>query len=154
MMAETTLEASMAPSVRVTPQQAANKWKERLSAATTEIEQGVARVTVAPGMAAAAQLQKYLTGVQESAQKWRANVSRVSLGEWQDAMKTVGIPRIASGAAAKVGKVEQFQSEFQPHLEKVMAQVHAMPSANQSQRIQRAVAMMEGNAKFKRGSSN
>jgi hypothetical protein len=66
-------------------------------------------------------------------------------------MKTVGIPRIASGAAAKVGKVEAFQAEFQPHLERVMATVHAMPSTSLSQRIQRAVAMMEGNAKFKRG---
>lgn len=141
----------MAPTVRVTPQQAANKWKERLSASTAEIESGVARVTVAPGMAAAAQLQKYLAGVQASAQKWRANVSRVSLSDWQESMKTVGIPRIASGAAAKVGKVEAFQAEFQPHLEKVMAQVHQMPSTSQAQRIQRAVAMMEGNAKFTRG---
>ena len=139
------------PAVRVTPQQAANKWKERLSASTAEIEAGVSRVTVAPGMAAAAQLQKYLTGVQESAPKWRANVSRVSLSEWQDSMKTLGIPRIAAGAAAKVGKVEAFQQEFQPHLEKVMAVVHNMPSTTQAQRIQRAVAMMEGNAKFQRG---
>lgn len=145
------MENMMATGVRVTPAQAASKWKDRLSAATTEIEQGVARVQEAPGMAAAKQINKYLAGVQASAQKWRTNVSRVSLGEWQDAMKNVGIPRIATGAAAKVGKVEQFQAEFQPHLEKVMAEVHAMPSDNLAQRIQRATRMMEGNAKFTRG---
>lgn len=141
----------MAAGVRVTPAQAAAKWKDRLSAATTEIEQGVSRVQEAPGMAAAKQINKYLAGVQASAQKWRTNVSRVSLGEWQDAMKNVGIPRIATGAAAKVGKVESFQAEFQPHLEKVMAEVNAMPSDNLAQRIQRATRMMEGNAKFQRG---
>jgi len=143
----------MATSVRVSPQEAATKWKERLSAATGEIERGVAKVTVAPGMAAAAQMQKYLNGVTENAQKWRTNVSKVSLAEWQESMKTIGIPRISQGAAAKVGKVEQFQAEFQPHLESVMKQVNAMPSTTQSQRIQRAVAMMEGNAKFKRSGS-
>lgn len=141
----------MATAVRVTPQQGSAKWKERLSAATQEIEQGVARVQTAPGMSAAAQLQKYLTGVQENANKWRANVSRVSLQEWQNAMKSVGIPRIAQGAAAKVGKVEAFQAEFFPHLETVMKQVNSMPSVTQAQRIQRAVAQMEGAAKFKRG---
>jgi hypothetical protein len=140
----------MATSVRVSPQEAATKWKERLSAATGEIERGVAKVTVAPGMAAAAQMQKYLNGVTENAQKWRTNVSKVSLAEWQESMKNVGIPRISQGAAAKVGKVEQFQAEFQPHLEAVMKQVNSMPSTTQAQRIQRAVAMMEGNAKFKR----
>ena len=143
----------MATSVRVSPQEAATKWKERLSAATGEIERGVAKVTVAPGMAAAAQMQKYLNGVTENAQKWRTNVSKVSLAEWQESMKTVGIPRISQGAAAKVGKVEQFQAEFQPHLESVMKQVNAMPSTTQSQRIQRAITMMEGNAKFKRSGS-
>ena len=143
----------MATSVRVSPQEAATKWKERLSAATGEIERGVAKVTVAPGMAAAAQMQKYLNGVTENAQKWRTNVSKVSLAEWQESMKTIGIPRISQGAAAKVGKVEQFQAEFQPHLESVMKQVNAMPSTTQSQRIQRAIAMMEGNAKFKRSGS-
>lgn len=143
----------MATSVRVSPQEAATKWKERLSAATGEIERGVAKVTVAPGMAAAAQMQKYLNGVTENAQKWRTNVSKVSLAEWQESMKTIGIPRISQGAAAKVGKVEQFQAEFQPHLESVMKQVNAMPSTTQSQRIQRAITMMEGNAKFKRSGS-
>lgn len=140
----------MATNVRVSPQEAATKWKERLSAATGEIERGVAKVTVAPGQAAAMQLQKYLNGVAENAQKWRTNVAKVSLTEWQDAMKTIGIPRISQGATAKVGKVEQFQAEFQPHLEAGMKQVAAMPSNTQSQRIQRAVAMMEYNAKFAR----
>lgn len=142
----------MSPAVRGTPAENAKKWQERLSAATAQIEAGVARVTVAPGMAAAQQLQKYLSGVQENAQKWRSRVSGVSLQSWQDSMKTVGIPRIASGAAAKVHKVEAFQAEFAPHLERAMAVVHSMPSNSLGQRIARAVKMMEENAKFKRGS--
>lgn len=108
------------------------------------------KVTEAPGVAAARQLQKYLNGVTENAQKWRQRVASISLQSWQESMKNVGIPRIASGAAAKVHKVEEFQAEFFPHLEAVMKQVNGMPSTTQAQRIQRAVAMMEGNAKFKR----
>lgn len=137
--------------VRVTPQQGATKWKERISAATQEIKQGVEGVTVAPGMAAAAQANKYLAGVQENVGKWRNNVSKVSLEQWKSDMIEVGIPRIATGAAAKVGKVEAFQAEFFPHLERVKAEVDAMPSTNLAQRIQRAVKMMEGNATFVRG---
>jgi hypothetical protein len=143
----------MATSVRVSPAQAAEKWKTRLSGATQEIEQGVMKVTVAPGLAAANALQKYLNGVNENAQKWRKNVANVSLSDWQTSMKEVGIPRISSGATAKVGKVQAFQEEFQPHLEAVMKQVNGMPSDTRAQRIQKAVAMMEGNAKFERKSA-
>lgn len=141
----------MATKVRSTPAEASKKWAEKLSAATAEIERGVMKVEVAPGISAAAQMQKYLTGVQENATKWRTNVSRVGLGEWQSSMKSLGIPRIAQGATQKIGKMESFQSEFFPHLEQVMQKVNNMPSTTKAQRIQRAVAQMEGAGTFVRG---
>lgn len=144
----------MANAVRVSPQQATAKWLSRIQAATQEITQGVERVQTAPGQAAAAKFQKWVTGVQESAQKWRRNVARVSLQEWQDSMKQIGIPRVAQGAQAKQGKVERFQSEFFPYLEAGMRQVASMPDTTLEDRIAKATAMMRYNANFKRGGAN
>lgn len=141
----------MAPTVRVTPAQATAKWLSRIQAATQEITQGVERVQTAPGQLAAAKYNKWITGVQEAAQKWRRNVSRVSLQEWQDAMKNVGIPRIAQGAQQKQHKVEAFQAEFFPFLEGKMRIINAMPDNTLEDRIAKATAMMRANAEFKRG---
>lgn len=141
----------MAQQVRVSPQQGTAKWQARIQAATQEIMQGVERVQTAPGVLAAAKFQKWVTGVQEAQQKWRRNVSRVSLQEWQDSMKNVGIPRIAQGAQQKAGKVERFQAEFFPFLEQGMRQINAMPDNTLEDRIAKSAAMQRYNAGFKRG---
>jgi len=137
--------------VRVNPSQATEKWVSRLSGATQEIAAGVQRVQTAPGMLAAAKYQKWLTAVQEGANKWRRNVAAVSLQDWQHLMTNVGIPRIAQGAQAKKGKFEHFASEFFPHLERGLSTVHAMPDTSFEDRVQRAVAMMRHNRTFRRG---
>lgn len=140
----------MALKVRVTPEQAADKWASRLGAATQEITQGVARVTEAPGQKAAAKFDKWLQGVQSNANKWRANVARVPLSDWQKSMTEIGIPRISQGAQQKKGKTLAFQQAFFPHLEAGMARIDAMPDTTLADRINRAVAMMNHNANFKR----
>lgn len=136
--------------VRGTPNSIADKWKTRLSGATAEIQAGIQRVNVAPGQQAAAKKDKWLNNVQASQDKWTRNVSRVSLSDWQNAAINVGVPRIAQGAAQKVGKVESFMSDFLPHLERGQAAVRAMPDNTFEARVQRAVAMMRHNATFKR----
>src|SRR5512143_2754835 len=137
--------------VRVTPEQATAKWVNRLSSATNEIQQGVARVQVAPGQAAAAKFQKWLQSVNDSANKWRRNVANVSLSDWQASMTNIGIPRIAQGAQQKQGKFERFAAEFFPHLERGISTVKAMPDTTFEDRIQRSVAMMRHNRDFRRG---
>lgn len=138
--------------VRVTPSQAKDKWASRLGAASTEITNGVNRVTVPPGQAAAAKFDKWLAGVQASAQKWRSRVASVPLETWK-AATLAGIPRIASAATAKAGKYEAFASEFYPFLEQGMNKVHAMPDNTVDARINRAVEMMRHNATFRRSGS-
>lgn len=135
--------------VRVTPDQGAQKWQSRLSAASTEIQNGVNRVSVAPGQLAAAKFDKWLTGVQQAAQKWRSRVASVPLETWR-AATIAGIPRIATAAQAKQGKYQAFASEFYPFLEAGMQKVQALPDSDINARIQRAVAMMQYNATFKR----
>jgi hypothetical protein len=135
---------------RVTPEQAAQKWASRLSGATTEIQQGVNSVTVAPGVAAARQKDVWLAKVTAAKDKWASRVASVPLQEWQQKMLTVGVPRIAQGASANQGKVDAFMAQFLPHLDAGVAKIKAMPKATLADSIQRAVAMIQHNAEFRR----
>lgn len=137
--------------VRTTPEDATKKWVDRLSGSTAEIQAGVARVTQAPGVAAAAKYQKWLSGLQNSQEKWRRNVAAVSLADWQQSMTSIGVQRIAQGAQAKQGKYQRFMAEFIPHLERGQQALRAMDDTTLEARIQRAVAMMRHNATFRRG---
>lgn len=128
----------------------AQKWQQRLSAATTEIAAGVDAVTTAPGAAAAAQRAKWLAKVTASQDKWARNVARVSLDDWKTAMKTTGVQRVAQGAQAKQGKVESFLAEFLPYVAQGASQVRRMPGTTVEDGIARAAAMIRHNAAFKR----
>lgn len=135
---------------RVTPEQATAKWVQRLSGSSQQITDGVRGVQVAPGQRAAASADLWLQRVTQSRDKWARRVGSVSLGEWQDAMINVGIPRIASGAQAKQGKVQDFMSQFLPYVDQGVAKVKAMPKGDINASIARAVAMIQHNANFKR----
>lgn len=134
---------------RVTAQQAAEKWKARLSAAGQQITDGVNAVTVAPGTKAAQAADLWLQRVSAAKDKWKARVASVGLQEWQQSMID-NIPRIAQGAQAKAGKVEQFMTEFLPHLDAGVAKVNAMPKGGLQESINRAAAMITHNSTFKR----
>lgn len=136
--------------VRVSPEQGSQKWQTRLSGATTEIQNGIDRVTQAPGQKAAAKRQKWLQNVQASQDKWARNVSAVSLEDWKNFFKNVGVPRIAQGAQAKQGKYTAFAQQFYPFLDRGIQQIEGMPDTTFEERVQRAVAMMRHNRNFKR----
>lgn len=137
--------------VRKSPQEATDKWVTALGQAGPEIEAGVKRVQTAPGQLAAAQKAKYIAGVQEKANKWANNVARVDLPTWQNSMLKLGVPRVAQGAQEKRGKMEAFQAEFFPYLDRVMAEVARMPTVTKAQRIQKMVAMVTKTGEFQRG---
>lgn len=136
--------------VRVTPEQAQQKWVTRLSGATQDIQNGVQRVQVAPGQQAAAAKNKWLANVTAAADKWQRNTGAVSLQMWQQYMLQVGVPRIAQGAQAKQAKWGAFAAQFFPHLEAGISKIAGMPSTTLEDNINRAVAMMRHNASFKR----
>jgi hypothetical protein len=136
--------------VRASSDQATQKWVTNIGQATERITSGVQAVQTAPGQKAAAAHQKWLTRVQESADKWRQRVGSVSLQDWQNAMVNVGIPRIAQGAQAKQGKMKAFMDDFLPYLQNGVSKVEAMPSVTLEDNINRAVAMIRHNSQFKR----
>lgn len=138
--------------VRTSPQQATAKWTARLQASTAEMTQGVARVSQAPGAQAAAKYDKWLAGIQASAEKWRRNVAAVTLESWKSSMTNIGIPRAAEGAVKKANKYEAFATDFYPFLAGAMAKVNAMDDSSYAARKAKASAMMDALHAYKRGS--
>ena len=134
-----------------TPEQVAAKWAQNLGAATQYITAGVNAVTVAPGQQAARQVDAWIQGVQAARNKWQQRVGAVTLQEWQQAMITKGVPRVASGAQAAVPKMSQFLGEFLPFQERVTQQVRSMPKGGLEAGINRAIAQIRGTAQFQRG---
>lgn len=132
------------------PNDVAAKWASRLSASTTEIQNGVNQVQTAPGQAAAAQADLWLAKVMASKDKWKNNVGKVSLADWKNKMLTVGVPRIASGATANQPKMAAFMSQFLPYLEAGRATIDAMPKMSIEDSIAKAAAQIRYNAKFVR----
>jgi hypothetical protein len=68
-------------------------------------------------------------------------------------MITVGIPRVASGAQANVGKVQAFLADFLPFQDRITAQVRSMPRGTLEQNIARATQQMRLTAGYKRGAN-
>lgn len=138
----------------LTPQQLSQKWARNLGASTEAIKQGVQAVTTSPTAKAANRADAFLMGVQKSVAdgKWQAGLRRVTLEDWKNSMLNKGVNRIASGATAAQGKMENFLADFLPHVQSGMAALQSMPRGDLAQNIQRAVFMMEHNSKFKRRS--
>lgn len=127
----------------ITPQQAAQKWVDRLSAATNSIRDGVNNVKTAPGQLAADRRDAYLQGVQANVGKWARNVAAVSLADWKKATLDKGLPRVAPGAAAAKDKFTRFMTDwlnFQASV--VQPALASQPRGTIDQNIQRAVTTM------------
>lgn len=135
------------------PNMVAQRWVTNLGGAVEKIRQGVQAVTTSPTQAAAAAGQLWQQRVNDPATlaKFQRGLQRVSLADWQNAMLSKGIPRIAQGAQASKDKFVAFLTQFLPFVQNVAAQVHQMPKATLEDRINRAVAQIRGNAAFRRG---
>lgn len=136
--------------VRSDPQAATAKWLSNLSNATAAMTAGANRVTVSPGVAAAAAADKWLAKVTAAQAKFKARVGAVTLQQWQQAYTTYGVQRVASGAQAKQGKMLAFQQDWQAFLSANMAKIDRMPTTTLQDGINKAVAQIQLNASFKR----
>lgn len=128
----------------------ANKWSTNLGNAQTEMQAGVARVRVAPGVAAAAAKQKWVAQMTstQTQNKWEQNVRAVSLGAWQQSMNDLGIQRAAAGAQAKKQKMVNAMTKLLPFIDNLQGTVKAMPDVTPQDREQRALAWMRGMRQF------
>jgi len=129
---------------RYTGAQVLAKWKQRLDASTEYIKQGVSRVTVAPGQAAAAAADRMVAGVQASVSsgQWQRRVSSVSLQDWQNAVINKGIPRIPAGTAQAVATKAPVFDALLAAVDTAKAAANALPRGGLEQGISRANAYM------------
>lgn len=104
---------------------AAEKWKAQTSAAGTTWAAGIDSVQVAPGIAAAAAQDRYLSGVNSNASKWARNTAAVPLQTWKDTSKTKGASRLASGAQAGMAK---YQTQIQRVLDAEKSIIAGLPA--------------------------
>lgn len=131
-----------------TPDQAAAKWAQNLAGSTQRITDGVNAVTVSPGQAAARNKAAYQQNTMAAVDKWAARSAAVPVDAWRQATITKGIPRIAAGATAAQPKMQDFMSQFLPHVASV---VNGLPQrGNLDQNIARMTSAVRGMAAFKR----
>lgn len=91
----------------------ANRWHQGFANAGPKWTAGINAVDRAPGIDAAAAKDRYVSGVNANADKFAANVSRVTLTEWKQQATTKGASRLASGAQAGAPK---YQAKIGPVL--------------------------------------
>lgn len=137
---------------KVTPEEGATKLIDRARAAAPHIADQVRKVTVAPTEQAAAKIDKmeanFLDAVRSG--KVERGLRRVSLSDWQTAMVEKGVPRIVPGLEASRSKIVEFNRQFYPFLERVQAEIAAMPDTTLEDSIQRMVTNVRKIAEFKR----
>lgn len=129
---------------RVNAQEWLSKWGTNLNGAGTYIKNGVNRVTVAPGQAAAAAADRYAAGVNAaiSSGKWQRNVSAVTLQSWQSSMIDKGMQRIAQGVAAAQKNKGDKIARLLTNVDAAAAAANALPKGGLQQGIARATAFM------------
>lgn len=136
--------------VRADPASATQKWVTNLSNSSAAMTRGVQAVTISPGQQAAAAADKWLMKVTQSKDKFARRVGSVSLADWQNAMTSYGIGRVATGANQKQAKMQSFMAEYLPYLQTGVATIDRMPKNTLEDGINRAVAMIRHNAGFQR----
>ena len=126
--------------VTMTPEEIAAKQASRLKGSLDAVRQGVERVTVAPGKAAAAQSAKWQQAMssQDTLNKWKTNVGNVTLEQWQDAMLNKGVGRISAGIDASIPKMVEYYQRAIPHINRGQAELERMPKLTLEDSIQRA----------------
>jgi hypothetical protein len=127
------------------PQASAAKWAQNLGAAAQQIQAGVMAVQQAPSAQAAAAVQKWVASItsQKAQTDYVNGLNKVTLIDWQNAMKNKGIPRIGQGAQAAQNKFQTFLAALFNYENAGLAQIKAMPSTTLQDRIARMTAWVQ-----------
>lgn len=132
-------------------QDVVSRWKKGMTGSVAKIKERINGLTTNPMLAAAAQKDKYVTGVMEAAEsgRWEDGLRSVDFNSWKQKTAEVGTQRIAAGVEAATSKMTNFLTQLLPYTDQVSKSVQAMPSGNLEDNIQRAVAAMRMMANFK-----
>lgn len=124
---------------KLTAEQIFDKYSRRIKSATQDMELGVRNVTKSPMEAAAAKAEKWINSLQESFAKgnWQRALKNITLADWQNAMITKGIGRVAAGVDQSKPKYIAFMTQLLAYQETVMAEIDKMPDNNLEDSIAR-----------------
>jgi len=135
--------------LKVTPQQFAEKWARRTTAASPDYQAGVQRVTVSPGQQAAAQSALWLQKVTSAEAKFKANAGAVDLSTWKEKTANIGGARLAQGVQGAQNKMADVANRLLPAIEAARAKVMTMPRGDLEANIARAATFAREMAKSK-----
>jgi hypothetical protein len=139
---------------KLTGNQLAEKWGNRLKGANEAITLGVDSVTVSPTVSAVAKQDKLKANWNKAVDngKWAAGCRKITVEVWRESMKTRGIPRIASGVDGAMSDMAVFFDELSAFQAPLSAQIAKMPDVTLEDSINRMTAQIRGMAKFSRKS--
>lgn len=134
----------------LSPNEVAEKWVTRASAAGQDYARGVEQTEKDPTALAAANGARYIAGIQEaySSGKWARRLQQVGKAGWQAAVRDKGVANYGTGVVAARGK---YEAAIGPVLAAVAAGqrlVQSMPSATAAQRDARALAFIQHMRQF------
>lgn len=137
---------------RLTSTEFQEKHARRLSAATEDVRRGIDRVTVNPCEQAAAKKDKMLANLTASVTdgRWERGLKRVTLEQWKDKAKNVGVGRIAAGITAAKDKVIAFADQLLPHIDSGLSKIKTMPDLSLEDNINRMVTFSRHMSELKR----
>jgi len=141
----------MADKVRITATEGGDSWSQGFGASGAKYQRGVENVQTAPNAKAAKAIDRWVASVtsKEVQDKYVSRNNAVTLQEWQAATVQFGVPNLARGAAKGTPKYAAFAEKFYPFLSANLQKIQSMPNVTLQDRIQRSVAMMTANSKFR-----
>lgn len=136
---------------RISGAEASEKWGRRLKGATSDIAKGIARVTQAPGIAAAKQANVFADKVAKSVTegRWQAAVASVSVEEWKRAATEKGVGRITQGVDGAAAKHAAVMEKIIAAVDQSVAVVNQTPRGDLETNINRSATFQREMSKRK-----
>lgn len=137
---------------KLTASEFQEKHARRLTQAVEDVRKGIDRVTVNPCEQAAGKKEKMRANLNAAIDdgRWEAGLRRVSLDQWKDKAKNVGVGRIAAGIAAAKDKVTSFAEQLLPHIDAGKTKIKDLPDITLEDNINRMTSFIRHMADFKR----
>ncbi|MBA7578355.1 hypothetical protein ES708_20217 [subsurface metagenome] len=138
--------------VKVNDTEFQEKWSRRLKGSLEDIKRGVDKVTEAPGVKAAAKVDKlkakWLAKIEDGT--WARQVAAVSIDEWKRLFKDKVTARLSSGVDGAEKKVIAFAEKLLAYEDSLQTKVKRMPDLTIDDSIARATEWIRGMNKFKK----
>jgi hypothetical protein len=136
---------------KLTPQEQADKLARRLKSSTTDIQRGIERTAVAPGIAAGKAQEKMRQNINAAIDdgRWKRGVEGVTLEDWKRKTISKGIGRIAAGVDEAMPRLVEVATNLQQAQSSIDSKLASMPSMTLQDSINRMVTQVTEMSKQK-----